>query len=113
MMTKEKSYPQLLFARATDRQRSFLRRSAWMLGYILLGIAGILCAMLWGLVKEVFLDWTTPRKQSEPEPEEPEVPVPWSCSTANLHYDLQAIEALREGKVVFEYDPHKPFTDQA
>ena len=71
MMTKEKSYPQLLLARATDRERSFLRRSAWILGYILLGIAMILCAMLWAIVKEIFQDWTTPGKQPEPEPEDP------------------------------------------
>ena len=53
--TEEKSYPQRLLARATDRQRSFLRRGAWMLGYILLGIAMILCAMLWGRCKRRFL----------------------------------------------------------
>ena len=67
--TEEQSYPQRLLARATDRERSFLRRSAWMLGYILLGIAMILCAMLWAVVKEIFQGKYA--KKPEPEPEDP------------------------------------------
>ncbi len=101
--TEEQSYPQLLLARAKDRQRSFLGRGAWMLGYILLGIAMILCAMLWAVVKEIFQE--TP-KQPEPESEDPFTD---SDSLYYLHHNQQACEAMREGKAVFEYDPLKPF----
>ena len=119
MTTEEKSYPQipfeqfliareqLLFVRAKDRQRSFLRRGAWMLGGILLTAAHILWGGLWGgllgLVKGIFQE--TPKR---PEPES-EDPFTDSDSLYYLHHNQQACEAMREGKVVFEYDPLKPF----
>ena len=55
-MTGIKSFRQLrllLLARVKDRQRSFLRRSVWMLGYILLVIAWILGWILFWAIAQL------------------------------------------------------------